>query len=67
MVIRSKYSLNKIYYEINGQESMFGRDNLSFKTVNMSKKQRLDNICKIFNLKKIIKKDSKVYLIIFLK
>ena len=67
MVIRSKYSLNKIYYEINGQESMFGRDNLSFKTVNMSKKQRLDNICKIFNLKKIIKKDSKVYPIIFLK
>lgn len=42
-------------YELNGQKSFFGRDNLSFKTVNMSKKQRLDNICKDFKLKKLIK------------
>ena len=42
-------------YELNGQKSFFGRDNLSFKTVNMSKKQRLDNICNDFKLKKLIK------------
>ena len=56
MVIRRKYSLNKIYYEINGQESMFGRDNLSFKTVNLPKKQIFKNLCKKFKIKKFEKK-----------
>ena len=32
----------------------FGRDNLFFKTVNLPKKQRFDNTCKDFKLKKII-------------
>ena len=54
-MIRSKYSLNKIIYEKNGQLSFFGRDNLYLKTINMSKKQRFNNICRDFNLKKIVR------------
>ena len=54
-MIRKQSSIDKIIYEANGQKSFFGRDNLSFKTVNMSKKQRLDNICRYFKLKKLIK------------
>ena len=42
-------------YELNGQISMFGHDSLSFKTINMSKKQRFNNICINFKLKKLIK------------
>lgn len=42
-------------YEVNGQIFFFGRNNLSFKAVNMSKKHRHDNICKNFKLKKLIK------------
>tara|TARA_B110000438_G_scaffold176835_1_gene168996 strand:+ start:103 stop:273 length:171 start_codon:yes stop_codon:yes gene_type:complete len=42
-------------YELNGQISMFGHDSLSFKTINMPKKQRFNNICINFKLKKLIK------------
>ena len=55
MVIRRQSSLNKINFEILGQLSLFGRDNLSFKTVNLPKAQRYDNLCNKFRLKQIIK------------
>ena len=57
-MIKNKYSFNKINYEENGQQSFFDRDNLFFKTVNMPKKQRFDNISKDFQLKKIIQNIS---------
>lgn len=55
MVIRRQSSLDKINYEISGQLAFFGRDNLSFKTVNLPKVQRYNNLCNKFRLKKIIK------------
>ena len=55
MVIRRQSSLDKINYEISGQLSLFGRDNLSFKTVNLPKVQRYVGLCNKFRLKKIIK------------
>tara|TARA_B110001454_G_C12548693_1_gene362587 strand:- start:461 stop:670 length:210 start_codon:yes stop_codon:yes gene_type:complete len=55
MVIRRQSSLDKINFEISGQLSLFGRDNISFKTVNLPKVQRYDNLCNKFRLKKIIK------------
>jgi len=56
MPIKRKYSVNKINYELAGQKSFFGRDNLAFKTVNFSKPQKLCNLCRKFKLKKIIVK-----------
>ena len=53
--MKKKNSIKKYIYEVNGQISMFGRDNLTFKTVNMSKKQKFQNIFRNFNLKKPIK------------
>ena len=55
MVILRQSSLDKINYEISGQLSLFGRDNLSFKTVNLPKAQRYVSLCNKFRLKKIIK------------
>ena len=55
-MVRSKSLKNITNYEKKGQKFFFGKDNLSFKTVNMHKKQHFDNICKEFKLKKIIKK-----------
>ena len=55
MGIRRQSSLDKINYEKSGQPSLFGRDNLSFKTVNLPNAQRYDNLCNKFRLKKIIK------------
>ena len=57
-MIKRKSSLYKLIYEKAGQKSFFGRDNLSLKAVNMAKKQRFDNICRKFKLKKFIKKNS---------
>ena len=54
MPIRRKSSINKKYYESIGQGTLFGHDNLEFKTVNLPKKQRLTNICKKFSVKLII-------------
>ena len=47
MVIRRKSSLDKIYYELMGQQSFFGRDNIFFKTAkqfirNVFKQKRLE-------------------------
>ena len=60
-MIRNKYSFNKLYFEKIGQKSFFGRDNLSFKTVNMVKKQKYINICKIFKIKKIYKQNNLIF------
>ena len=51
---------------MNGQTSMFGYDNLKFKTINLPKTQRFKNLCPKFNLKKIIinKKSLKIPFII---
>ena len=62
MPIRRKSSINKMYCESIGQKTLFGYDNIHFKTVNHPKKQRFKNLCPQFNLKLIIQKDS-----IFLK
>ena len=53
MVIRTKSSVYKKFYELNGQTTMFGHDNLKFKTVNLPKTQKFKNICPKFNLKRI--------------
>ena len=54
MVTRRKSSLDKINYELMGQQSFFGRDNLSFKTVNLPHSQRYENLCYKFKLKKLV-------------
>jgi hypothetical protein len=56
MPIRRKSSINKIYYESIGQQTLFGHDNLHFKTVNHPKKHQFKNLCPQFNIKLIIKK-----------
>jgi hypothetical protein len=53
MPITTKDSILKQYYEANGQESMFGRDNLQFKTVNHPLKHKFVELCSEFKLKKI--------------
>ena len=62
MVIWNKLSIDKKNYELSGQLSLFGRDNLDFKTVNLSKVHKYVNLCRIFKLKKIIIQ-KKVFLI----
>ena len=61
MVIKRKSSIYKKLYEKNGQHTMFGYDNVHFKTVNLPKKQKFKNLCVNFGLKKLIKLQS-VYL-----
>ena len=53
MPIRRKSSIEKKYHENIGQGLLFGHDNLRFKTVNLPKKQRFKNLCKIFTIKQI--------------
>ena len=53
MVIRRKSSIYKRFYEINGQKTMFGHDNIHFKTINLPKKQKYKNLSNTFGLKKI--------------
>ena len=60
MVIRRKSSINKKYYESIGQGMLFGHDNIYFKTINLSKKQRFTNLCRNFFLKQLVKKKSVV-------
>ena len=54
MVIWRKSSLDNINYELMGQQSFFGRDNLSFKTVNLPRSQRYDNLCNKFRLRILV-------------
>ena len=58
MPIRRKSSIEKKYQESIGQGLLFGHDNLSFKTVNLTKKQRLTNLCKKFSIKLIIQNNK---------
>ena len=53
MLFKKKLSLDKKNYELSGQQCFFGRDNLAFKTVNLPKLQRYDNLFKKFRIKKI--------------
>ena len=53
MSITRKDSILKQYYEANGQESMFGYDNLEFKTINNPRKHKLLGTYQKFKLKKI--------------
>ena len=53
MPIKRKSSIQKKYCESIGQGLLFGHDNLSFKTVNLPKKQCFINLCKKFSIKKI--------------
>lgn len=54
MPITNKDSILKQYYEANGQQEMFGRDNLQFKTVNHPRKHKLVDLCNEFKIKKLI-------------
>ena len=45
MPITTKDSINKQWLEANGQASMFGHDNLQFKTVNHPLKHRFVELC----------------------
>ena len=60
MVIWHKSSIDKKNYELSGQLSLFGRDNLDFKTVNLAKGQKFVNLCKVFKLKKITLQKKKL-------
>ena len=53
MVITTKDSILKKYYEANGQQSFFGYDNLEFKTINHPTPHKFVNLCEKFKLKKI--------------
>ena len=64
MIIRRKSSIFKKFYEINGQEMMFGHDNLNFKTINLPSKQRYKSLCNKFGLKKIKSSVKKKFQII---
>tara|TARA_B100000674_G_scaffold153977_1_gene122818 strand:- start:156 stop:359 length:204 start_codon:yes stop_codon:yes gene_type:complete len=64
MVIRRKSSIYKKLYEINGQQMMFGHDNLDFKTINLPSKQRYKSLCSKFGLKKFKSSGKKNFQII---
>jgi len=63
MVIKSKSSIDKKNYELSGQLSLFGRDNLDFKSINLAQRQRFTCLCKTFKLKRIILQKKYSYLI----
>ncbi len=54
MPITRKDTLLKLFYEANGQQTMFGYDNLQFKTVNHPRKHKLINLCNEFKIKKLV-------------
>ena len=54
MLIKSKYSINKINYEKFGQQCFFGRDNIILKTVNLPKKHKYQSLCSKFKIKILI-------------
>ncbi len=58
MPIRRKSSIHKNYFERMGQGSLFGHDNVHFKTVNLPQKQKLINLCKKFSVKLIVNKNQ---------
>jgi len=54
MQITGKDTILKLFYETNGQQTMFGYDNLQFKTVNHPRKHKLVDLCNKFKIKKLI-------------
>jgi len=52
MTITTKDSILKKWYEYNGQQTMFGYDNLEFKTINHPTPHRFVELCPEFKLKK---------------
>ena len=52
MTITTKNSILKKWYEYNGQQTMFGYDNLEFKTINHPNKHKFIDLCPEFKLKK---------------
>ena len=52
MTITTKDSILKKWYEYNGQQTMFGYDNLEFKTINHPTPHRFVDLCPEFKLKK---------------
>ena len=58
MPIRRKSSIQKKFFESMGQGSLFGHDNIHFKTVNLPQKQKFINLCKKFNVKLIVNKNK---------
>ena len=57
MPIRRKSSIQKKFIERMGQGSLFGHDNIHFKTVNLPQKQKLINLCNKFSVKLIVNKN----------
>ncbi len=57
MPIRRKSSIQKKFFESMGQGSLFGHDNIHFKTVNLPQKQKLINLCNKFSVKLIVNKN----------
>ena len=53
MPIKTKDSINKKIYEATNQASMFGHDNLQFKTVNHPLKHKFVELCPEFKLKQL--------------
>ena len=51
MTITTKDSMLKKWYEYHGQQSMFGYDNLEFKTINHPTPHRFVDLCAEFKLK----------------
>ena len=56
MPITTKDSINKQWLVANGQASMFGHDNLQFKTVNHPLKHKYVELCPEFKLKQLSNK-----------
>ena len=52
MTITTKDSILKKWYEYNGQQTLFGHDNLEFKTINHPNKHKFVDLCPEFKLKK---------------
>jgi len=52
MPITRKDTILKLFYEADGQQTMFGYDNLQFKTVNHPKRHRFIDLCPKFKIKK---------------
>ena len=52
MTITTKDSILKKWYEYNGQQTMFGYDNLECKTINHPTPHRFVDLCPEFKLKK---------------
>ena len=53
MTITTKDSILKKWYEYNGQQTLFGHDNLEFKTINHPNKHKFVDLCPEFILKRL--------------